>query len=149
MISTRARFAIHGLTFLAKGRPGEQASFTRLFEALKSWSDRLVLSKSYVSKIFQDLSRAGLVLAIPGRKGGYRLSRDPREISLLDVVEILDGGERGNCCLLADGRCSVQEACGVVSAIEKAEDAFRAVLRTTTLADTARGMPLPITVPVV
>jgi len=69
MVSSRARFALHGLAFLAGLPAGESASFSQVFTYLRSWSERLVLSKGYVSKIFQDLSRAGLVRAVPGRSG--------------------------------------------------------------------------------
>jgi Rrf2 family protein len=144
MISTRARFAIHGLAFLASRGGDEPTSFTALFDYLQGWSGRLVLSRSYVSKIFQDLSRAGLVRAVPGRNGGYRLARNAAEVTMLDVVRPLDGVAVSDCCLLAEGRCPGQDRCGVVSVIEEAQGAFYRVLARQTLADTARQLPLPL-----
>ena len=143
MVSPRARFAIHGLAFLATRPAGESVSFTRVFTYLRSWSDRLVLSKGYVSKIFQDLSRAGLVRAVPGRSGGYRLAGDPREVSLLDVLRVMDGVVPNECCLLADGACSFQARCGVLSVIDEAQQAFYRVLAGTSLAEMARRLPHP------
>jgi Rrf2 family protein len=143
MISSRARFAIHGLSFLARYGAGEPTSFTALFGYLQGWSERLVLSESYVSKIFQDLSRGGVVRAVPGRRGGYRLARPAAEVSILDVVRLLDGVPGDDCCLLADGHCPRRGLCGVVSVVEEAQQAFYSVLARETLADTARKMPLP------
>lgn len=143
MISARAKFAIHGLSFLARNEGEEPTSFDAVFDYLQAWSDRLVLSRSYVSKIFQDLSRGGLVRAVTGRRGGYRLARSAREVTLLDVVRLLDGIPANDCCLLADGQCFQKEACGVVSVVEKAQRAFQEVLVSETIAETARKMPLP------
>ena len=143
MISSRARFAIHGLSFLARYGTDHPTSFSALFDYLQGWSERLVLSESYVSKIFQDLSRGGLVRAVPGRKGGYRLARPPAKVSMLDVVRLLDGVPGNDCCLLADGNCPRKGLCGVVSVVEEAQAAFFLVLSRETLADTARKMPLP------
>ena len=147
MISSRARFAIHGLSFLARHEGEEPTSFDAVFDYLQGWSDRLVLSRSYVSKIFQDLSRGGLVRAVPGRNGGYRLGRPAAEVSMLDVVRLLDGIPASDCCLLADGHCFQKEACGVVSVVEEAQRAFQRVLARETIADTARKLPLAVAPP--
>jgi Rrf2 family nitric oxide-sensitive transcriptional repressor len=143
MISSRARFAIHGLSFLARNGAEGPTSFAALFDYLQGWSGRLVLSESYVSKIFQDLSRGGLVRAVKGRSGGYRLAHPPAEVSMLDIVRLLDGLPANDCCLLADGCCPRKGLCGVVSVVEEAQQAFFLVLARETLADTARKMPLP------
>ncbi len=143
MISSRARFAIHGLSFLADREGQGPTSFTALFDYLQSWSGRPALSRSYVSKIFQDLSRGGLVRAVPGRNGGYRLARRASELTMLDVVRLLDGVPANDCCLLAEGVCAGQDRCGVVSVIEEAQKAFYDVLARQTMARAARRMPLP------
>lgn len=143
MISTRARFAIHGLSFLAGRKGPDPTSFTVLFDYLQGWSGRLVLSRSYVSKIFQDLSRAGLVRATQGRNGGYRLARRADEVTILDVVRLIDRIPVNECCLLSDGTCAVQERCGVVSVVKEAQKAFYRVLERETLAGTSRKMPVP------
>src|SRR5512140_592620 len=141
MISTRARFAFHGLSYLATRPPGDPTSFALLFDFLRGWSGRLVLSRSYVSKVFQDLSRAGLVKAVPGRKGGYRLARPPREITLLEVVRLIDRNPASDCCLLSDGECPIQDHCGYVDVMEEAQLAFDRVLASQTIETMARKMP--------
>jgi Rrf2 family protein len=143
MISTRARFALHGLCYLAKRPAGEPTSFSQLFAYLEAWSSRLTLSRGYVSKIFQDLSRAGLVRAVPGRKGGYRLARPPREMTLMDVMRVVERIPVSECCLLADGSCAQQDLCGIVAVIEEAHRAFFQVLSGETIESLARRMPLP------
>src|SRR5438105_6564056 len=46
---------------------------------------------AYLAKTLQALSRGGIVESVPGRRGGYRLARPPAEITLLDVVEAVEG----------------------------------------------------------
>ena len=146
LISTRARFALHGLCYLARLPVEETTPFPRLFSHLAAWSPRMTLSRTYVGKVFQDLSRAGLVRAVPGRRGGYRLACPPREITAFDVVRAVDRVVPEDSCLLADGRCAVQGRCGVSSVIREAVDAFYGVLATQTLEMLARRMvpPAPV-----
>lgn len=67
-----------------------------------------------LAKILQRLARKGLVLSQQGTHGGYILARDPAKISIVDVVEALDGPigitpcERGSSCEQLD-RCSVKD----------------------------------------
>ena len=67
-----------------------------------------------LAKILQRLARKGLVVSQQGTHGGYVLARDPSKISIVDVVEALDGPigitpcERGSSCEQID-RCSVKD----------------------------------------
>lgn len=143
MISTRARIALHGLAYLAKADSNEPTSFPRMFEYLQTWSENLPLSRGYVGKIFQDLSKGGLVRSVPGRRGGYRMARAAAGITALDVVRAIDGVPTDECCLLADGSCGMTGSCGVVKILDDAQEAFLRVLRAQTIEAMARKMPWP------
>jgi len=49
------------------------------------------ISVPYASKLLAQLRQAGLVTAVRGRKGGFRVNRDPRKINLLEVITVLGG----------------------------------------------------------
>ena len=51
------------------------------------------VSSSYLLKHLQALAGAGLLLSVPGPKGGYRLAREPAHISLLEIVLAIEGPE--------------------------------------------------------
>ena len=51
------------------------------------------ISRTYLAKHLQQLSRAGLVSSVEGRVGGYLLTRPAAEITVLDVVQAIDGNE--------------------------------------------------------
>src|SRR3954463_9221627 len=90
---------------------------------------------AYLAKPLQALREAGLVEASPGRQGGYRLARPPDQITLLDVVLALEGGQRAFRCTEIR-RCGPSAVaarryaatCGIAAAMHEAEDAWRDAL---------------------
>jgi Rrf2 family protein len=97
---------------------------------------------AYLAKALQALSRAGLVESTPGRRGGYRLARPAAEITLLDVVLAVEGDEPAFRCseIRRRGPAAMParfypHPCGIAAAMWRAEDAWRASLRETTVAD--------------
>jgi Rrf2 family protein len=91
IISKKSRCAFHGLAYLAGSSNGLPVPFDEILEYITHHSSGPALSAGYIAKIFQSVSRAGIVEAVPGPSGGYRLARAPSEIPLLAVVEALDG----------------------------------------------------------
>ena len=81
-ISTRGRYGVRALLAIVRAR--HPLSITRISQ-IES------ISLPYLEQIFNRLKRAGLVQAKRGAQGGYTLSRPPEEISIGDVVGILDG----------------------------------------------------------
>lgn len=65
------------------------------------------------SKILQRLHNAGLLNSGMGPKGGFILSRPPSEITLMDVVEALQGNVRLNRCLLGSDECELKSTCEI------------------------------------
>ncbi len=66
-------------------------------------ADRFHVSVHHLSKVLQQLVRAGLVETTRGAAGGHSLARDPKDITLLDVVVVFEGPrEEGHLCLLLD-----------------------------------------------
>ncbi len=98
----------------------------------------------YLAKSLQALARAGLVASVPGRGGGYRLGRPPERITLFDVVEAVEGTAPFFRCTEIRKRGpargparSYPPVCAIAGAMARAEDAWRAELRGTTVADLA------------
>jgi Rrf2 family protein len=89
---------------------------------------RMSLPRTYTPQILGLLTGAGLAEARSGRGGGYRLTRSPAAISLLDVVEAGDGRVGSTRCILRGGPCRRQDECAVHDAWFGASEAFRASL---------------------
>ena len=102
------------------------------------------VSATYLAKQLQALSRAGLVRSAQGQSGGYVLTRSPAEITVLDVVEAVDGARPAFVCTeirqrgpLATPKEACTAPCAISRAMIAADDAWRAALRAVTIADLA------------
>ena len=108
---------------------------------------------AYLAKALQSLSRAGIVESVPGRHGGYRLGVPAAEVTLLDVVEAVEGHETSFRCteIRKRGPAKVSPrlyspVCAIAEAMYRADEAWRAELRKTTIADLLQR--LATTVPI-
>jgi Rrf2 family protein len=83
-----------------------------------------------------DLARAGLAVAVRGRSGGYRLARDPDEISMLELVTALERlGDDAPRCVLNSRACNASRPCPFHDTIVAAREAFADALARDSLAD--------------
>lgn len=102
---------------------------------------------AYLAKQLQAMARAGIVDAVPGQKGGYRLARSPAEVTVLDVVLAIEGDEPAFACTeirqrgpAAGPPSAYPRPCGIARAMDAAEAAWRDELRKRTIADLLAGV---------
>ena len=84
------------------------------------------LPQPLVAKILTTLARAGLIVGSPGPGGGYKLARNPREITLADVVSMLER-EPESACPFGPGWCGPNEPCPLhdsLKAMKQLEDDY-------------------------
>jgi len=102
-ISTRGRYAVRILLDIAIHQGNGYA-------AMKDIARRQQISKKYGDQIGMQLSQAGLLLAARGRQGGYRLIPSASEVTVLQVLKIMEGSLAPVQCLETDpvlcDRCS-------------------------------------------
>jgi Rrf2 family protein len=102
---------------------------------------------AYLAKHLQTLARADVLETVKGPRGGYRLARPATEITILDVVEAIDGDEPAFRCteIRRRGPASVPargdtKLCGIHRAFDRADELWRDELRRTTIADLVMGV---------
>lgn len=93
------------------------------------------IPRHYVAQILGPLVRAGILDGLAGPDGGYRLSREPSEITLLEVVEAVEGAMAPPECLLSGGPCDESALCQLHAFWTAARAAFVAQLTQLTFAD--------------
>ena len=100
------------------------------------------VSSTYLAKQLQALSRAGLVHSVQGKSGGYVLTRAPEEITVLDVVEAIDGQQSTFVCTeirqrgpMATPPEACTAPCPIARAMYAADQAWRDALREVSIAD--------------
>ena len=95
-----------------------------------------------VTKILKQLAREGLLEGIRGARGGYRLARDTGTMSMLEVLEAMEGPVALAACVEGvDARCVHQTDCGARGPWERINAAVRAALSSVPLADVAESGP--------
>jgi len=102
------------------------------------------LGAPYLNKQLQALAKAGIITSTSGPRGGFTLARDPAEITVLDIVEAVEGSAGAFRCTeirqrgpLAARPEDCTQACQIASVMYRAETAWRRELATTTIADLA------------
>jgi Rrf2 family iron-sulfur cluster assembly transcriptional regulator len=128
-LTRRGDYAVRAALCLAQ-RSG-QGGYVKIREVAQT----MALPASYTPQVLRLLAEAGLAEARAGRDGGYRLTRPPGEVALLEVVEAAEGPFTLERCILRGGPCHWEQACAVHAAWSAAVQACRDSLRQTTLAD--------------
>ena len=83
-ISTKGRYGLRAMVDLGVYSADEPVS-------ISSIAERQQISDSYLEQLFGKLKKAGLVLSIRGAQGGYQLARRPEEISVGEILRVLEG----------------------------------------------------------
>jgi Rrf2 family protein len=103
-ITRQADYAVRAVVHLAQLEPGARVSTGHIAREQK-------IPPSFLAKIVSQLSIAGVLSATRGARGGVMLARPADEISLLEIVEVIDGPMLLNECVLDPGTCPLGESC--------------------------------------
>ncbi|NNN00882.1 MAG: Rrf2 family transcriptional regulator [Acidimicrobiaceae bacterium] len=101
---------------------------------LRQVSVDMGIPRTFVSQILGDLVQAGIATSFFGANGGFRLTRPPSQITVLEVVEAGEGSLESDTCVLGDDPCQWESVCPMHETWTAASAAMRAELASTTLA---------------
>jgi Rrf2 family protein len=127
-LTKRADYAIRAVLALARLPPAERRSARQV-------AVDQAIPASFLPLVMRDLVQAGLVDGRVGRSGGYRLARSAAMISMLDVIEAVEGDSRRRVCVLRNARCPVGGVCDVHATFASAQDDVLRRLGATSVAD--------------
>ncbi len=127
-ITRQTEYAIRGLMELAER---DSSAPVRL----KSLAEACEVSEAFLAKIFQMLSQHNIVKSHRGVKGGFSIGRSPEEITLLEIVDICEGGISLNHCLRKVDPCNRIENCKMSNVWATAQKGLVSALEGTSLQD--------------
>lgn len=135
ILKSQVEWALHCCAILA-GLPEGRYLSTKALAELHG------LPKEYLSKALQSLSQAGLVHSTLGPSGGYRLAKAPSQLTILDIVEAVEGKAQTFVCanIRANNPCRPKgycdaKPCAVARVMWNADEAWRQSLRSVRLSD--------------
>lgn len=134
-LTRRGDYAVRAMLALAAAEAGNS------WLSAAAIGRQMAIPASYVAHVMADLSRAGMARAAIGRRGGYRLARSARAITLLDVVRAAEGSRGLRTCVLRGSPCGKEGKCRVHDAFAGGQDALLGVLGRVTLDEVARQRP--------
>jgi Rrf2 family protein len=104
-------------------------------ESVKQVATGESLPEPLLRKILQRLGKSGIVTSVKGCSGGVRLARAPRQITLRDVLESIQGQVTLNRCVRPGGCCENMADCRLHTSIKRAQHKIDDILNETTLQD--------------
>jgi Rrf2 family protein len=103
-ITRQADYAIRAIRYLAKQGPTGRSATSTVAKEMQ-------IPPSFLAKIISQLSIAGLLHTSRGARGGVTLARPAKDITLLEVIEAIDGPIQLNECVGEDGGCTFEDDC--------------------------------------
>lgn len=139
LFSQRIGYAVHALCYMAQ--TGGRNSLTTVPELAQwmrqTWPD---CSETYLANVVRRLVRGGLLISQRGISGGYALARSPQEITLCDVVTVLEGVSFARCALTPSGRCDHQDECAANQRMKDLQRRYAELLAEVTIDQLAGEM---------
>ncbi|MEW8993366.1 Rrf2 family transcriptional regulator [Clostridium sp.] len=126
-LSTKGRYGVKAMVDLA-------INFGKSPISIKSISNRQNISEYYLEQLFSVLRKAELIKSIRGANGGYILAKDPKEITVYQILEVLEGPIEISTCLDSDG-CNNIDCCATRIVWKKIKDSIDSVTMAITLQD--------------
>lgn len=127
-ITRQADYAVRAVLHLARTGGTERAATSIIAKEQN-------IPASFLAKIISQLSIAGLLHTSRGARGGVTLARDPHEITLLEVVEAIDGPIQLNECVANNSTCTFEENCPIRPVWCDVQDQLVQRLKNTNFAD--------------
>ena len=138
---TRAgEYGIIGLLYLAR-QPDRRTVMVEEIAAAEG------VPKSFLAKIFQSLSKRGMIQSVRGARGGFRLAKPASQITVLEIINCVETGFALQKCVTSNPRCVVADrkvgACALCGIFSEAQQQVNDVLSRTTIADLLKRQAQP------
>ena len=127
-ISTKGRYGLRILMDLAL----HQTEKPRLIRDIAKSQQ---ISEKYISRLVIALRKAGMIRSVRGVNGGFHIAMKPEDITLLDVIEVMEGPLSIVDCVSAPKKCAHSANCAPREIWGKLNEDIRDLMRQTTLAD--------------
>lgn len=129
MFSTSCHYGLQAMMFIARNYPGgENIELSKI-------SDEHDIPKHFLSKILQQLVRGKLLNSMKGPSGGYKLARHPFDITLIEIVEIIDGLDVFHECGMGFKQCDNENPCPIHNEYKEIRDKVKHLFVTKTLGE--------------
>jgi len=137
LFSRQCEYALQAVLYLAKIKSGKMTS-------IKEMAAQLDIPYHYLAKILQNLSNKGLLRSVKGRTGGFALNIPVDQITLMQVIDAVDGQGVKHTCVMGFGDCSEDNPCALHNEWVRLRTGLFDVLNDKNVIQLARDMKKPV-----
>jgi len=131
MLSNTSKYAIRAVIYLALfSSTGKKAG-------IKEISSKLDIPTPFLGKILQMLARQNILSSTKGPHGGFTLKKEALDITIMEIVEIIDGSDTFDSCVIRTSKCSHESPCSMHDKIAPLRMEMKSLFITGTIADLA------------
>jgi Rrf2 family protein len=127
-LTSRSDYAVRAMICVARLDAGDRCKAREIAAMME-------IPRTFVAQVLAKLVAAGLLDALAGPQGGYRLARPAAGISLLEIIEVAEGAVGQDTCILRGGPCDWEVTCPLHVTWHRASSRFTASLGELALAD--------------
>ncbi|MBN1132222.1 MAG: Rrf2 family transcriptional regulator [Bacteroidales bacterium] len=131
MISNSSKYAIRAAIYLSL------YSSEKHKVGIREISKNLSIPSPFLGKILQVLGKHGILLSTKGPHGGFALRKSPYDITLMEIVEIMEGHDVFDLCVIRTTKCSEGSPCSLHDKISPLRNDIKLLFKTQTIADLA------------
>jgi Rrf2 family protein len=129
MLSNTCKYALRAVIYLALYASPEKKA------GIREIAKELNLPTHFLGKILQNLARQQILESTKGPRGGFCLKKQAIDISLMEIIEIIDGTYTFDTCVIRTSECSKDEPCSIHDKLEPLRDEIRRLFLTESIAD--------------
>ncbi len=129
MLSNTSKYAIRAVIYLALYSTKEKKA------GIKEIAEKLNIPSPFLGKILQLLARHGILGSTKGPNGGFYLNKPALDISLMEIIELIDGTDSFSACAIRTEPCSYEKPCSVHHKIAQLRNEERMLYSTESIAD--------------
>jgi Rrf2 family protein len=133
MLSKKCQYALHALIYIVEHENSDRMTIQEI-------ADKKNIPKKFLEGILVDLKNAGIVGSKKGKFGGYYMMKKPEDVSVLEIIRLIDGAVAMLPCVSLNfyescGRCDDEATCRVNKLFSAVRDETLKILSGNTLAD--------------
>lgn len=129
MLSNTCKYAIRATVFLSVYGSEKKK------KGIKEISEKLEIPSPFLGKILQNLAKQKILSSTKGPNGGFVLARPAEEISLMDIIEIIDGKDVFDQCLVRTEHCSEDAPCSLHDSVASLRKELKTFFLDKTISD--------------
>lgn len=131
-LNRKMEYALMALKHMSLKRPGELTTAKEVAETYRVPFD-------VMAKVMQSMSQKGVLKSEHGSSGGYQITKDLARVTVLDLIQLIQGSTKIAKCMVHEEGCDIQKSCNIISPVHQLNSKLNEFYRSLTLQELIAG----------